>query len=244
MKLISVTSNLSPKIIYQDHELLILDKPAGLVVNRDRSVKEKTLQDWIEDNFQFPIFNFQKGRSGIVHRLDKETSGVLVAAKTPNSFSHLLGQFKQRQIKKKYLALVYGKVFPREGEISLPIARSRVNRKKFAVSLVGKKSYTRYRLLINYPSGPYGLLAVWPTSGRTHQIRVHLKSLGYPVVGDKKYSGRKQSRSDRQWCPRQFLHACQLKLIHPQKKKELSFSSPLPKELKKVLEMIGPGEKI
>lgn len=223
---------LTPKTIFKDKTLLVLDKPAGLVVNQVVSSQAKSLQEWLRAKKLSLI-----PRSGIVHRLDKETSGLLVVAKTLEAFEDLQKQFKERKVEKKYLALVHGQVFPSEGEINLPVSRSPFDRKKFGVFLGGRPSKTNYKVKKNYSfkGENYTLLELSPKTGRTHQIRVHLKHVGYPIVGDAKYAGRKTVRVDRQWCPRQFLHAAFLSFTHPVTGKKVSFSSKLPADLEAAL---------
>jgi 23S rRNA pseudouridine1911/1915/1917 synthase len=223
------------KVIFEDNFLLVIDKPAGIVVDRARTTKEKTLQDWLEDYLK------TKGggvgnRAGIVHRLDKETSGLLLVAKTEKAFKNLQKQFKERKVTKHYLALVHGQVKPKEGVIKVPIARSPYNRKKFGVFLGGRQSQTKYKVKKYYPD--YTFLELMPKTGRTHQIRVHLKYLGHPIVGDEKYGGRKTVRQDRQWCPHQFLHASFLSFLHPQTGKKIKFISQLPNDLKNSLKRV------
>ena len=255
--------NLSPKVLFEDEDLMVLEKPAGMVVNRATSVEEETVQDWVARNFQFPISNFQLFRNGIVHRLDKETSGLLLLAKTQEAFENLQRQFKERKVKKKYLALVHGKVIPGEGEIKAPVARLPWNRERFGIVLGGREAVTRYEVIRyfedgrwkmdledgsldkrikksknqdqEYPTSNFSLLNVYPQTGRTHQIRVHLKYLGHPIVGDFFYAGRKTARNDRKFCPRIFLHASFLGFTHPVSGKKLEFNSPLPEELTQVL---------
>ncbi len=228
----------TPKIIFQDTAILVLDKPAGWVVNRAETTQgEETVQDWLDNNFQFPIFNFQTLRNGIVHRLDKETSGLLLVAKTPEVFANLQAQFKQRKVHKKYLALVHGKIDPAQGVIKAAISRSPFDRKKFGIFLGGREAETRYKTIFNFQFSifkkeEFTLLELEPKTGRTHQIRVHLQYLGHPIVGDEKYGGRKTARSDRKWCPRQFLHASYLSFNHPQTGKRVEFSSNLPADLR------------
>lgn len=223
---------LTPKIVFQDQTLLVIEKPAGLVVNQVPSSKDQSLQEWLRAKKLSLI-----PRSGIVHRLDKDTSGLLVVAKTLEAFEDLQRQFKERKVEKKYLALVHGQVAPSEGEINLPVSRSPFDRKKFGVFLGGRPSKTNYEVKKHYSfkGEEYTLLELFPKTGRTHQIRVHLKHLGYPVVGDAKYAGRKTVRLDRQWCPRQFLHAAYLSFTHPVTGKKVSFTSPLPADLEAAL---------
>lgn len=208
---------------------MVLEKPAGLVVNRARTVKEKTLQDWIEEKVRSSIG--LKGRSGIVHRLDKETSGLILVAKTKKTFQDLQQKFKERKIKKKYLALVHGKLEPRKGEIVLPVGRTKSDREKFGVRVEGRRARTKYKILRYYETkilGDLSFIELEPLTGRTHQLRVHLAFLGHPIVADLKYGG-KRGRKDRLFCPRHFLHACYLGFDRR------SFTSPLPLELENAI---------
>ena len=240
----------SPKILYEDNFFLVLDKPAGLVANRSQTTKGLTLQDWIESNLKFKIENLGRYRSGIVHRLDKETSGVILVAKTPKVFENLQCQFKERRVKKRYLALVHGRVESAEGTVRAPISRSPFDRKKFGIFLGGREAETKYKILRYYDMpasrdsfgmkklGKFTLLELSPKTGRTHQIRVHLKYLGHPVVGDEFYAGRKTARADRYWCPRQFLHASAISFFHPATGKLIEFCSSLPKDLENALKYL------
>lgn len=195
-------ANSEPQIIYEDEAVLVVNKPAGMVVNRAQSVKGETVQDWAER------------RSGLlVHRLDKETSGVMVIAKTPEALEALQRQFKARQVTKIYVALVYGKLVPATGVIAVPLRRSKQNRAKFTVKAGGKSAETEYRVKRYYPG--YSLVELRPRTGRTHQIRVHLAYMGHPVVGDERYAGQKQSRADRLVEPRHRLEAVVLGFYHP-----------------------------
>ena len=218
-----------PEIIYEDEWLLVINKPAGMVVNRAETVGGETLQDWLEKNFQFSIFNFQNLRSGIVHRLDKETSGVMVVAKTRQVFEALQRQFRDRLVTKTYMALVYGKLVPREGNMAVPIGRSKQNREKFGVMAGGRPAETGYRVKEYYDG--YTLVELWPKTGRTHQLRVHLSYLGHPIVGDERYAGEKQRRAGRKVWQRQWLHAAKLSLEHPQTGKRMTWEARLPSEL-------------
>lgn len=224
-----------PKIIFEDKNILVIDKPPGVVVNRVETTKKETIQDWVKNYLKIK----GKGvgdRAGIVHRLDKETSGVLIVAKSQKAFKVLQKQFKERRVEKRYLALVHGRVEPKEGVIEASIARSPFDRKKFGVFLGGRRSKSKYKVR-NY-SRDYTFLELRPTTGRTHQLRVHLKHIGHSVVSDEKYAGRKTARADRQWCPRQFLHASYLSFTHPQTEEKVKFTSPLPLELKKALRKV------
>ena len=246
------------KIVYEDQAILVIDKPAGLVVNRAESVKEKTLQDWIEDylkirNSKFEIRNSAENyffqRSGIVHRLDKETSGVMIVAKTQYALENLQLQFRMRAINKFYRVLVHGRMSPREGSIALPLARNPRDRERFAVSATGRKAVTGWKvqryfdavLKPDVDTGSYqgfSLLEVKPGTGRTHQIRVHLSHLRHPVVSDTRYTGERRAREDRKWCPRLFLHAQFISFTHPITKEMVKFEVPLAEDLKKALELL------
>lgn len=172
-------------------------------------------------------------RAGIVHRLDKETSGILLIAKTPEVFVDLQRQFKERKVEKTYIALVHGKVVPDEGEINVPVGRLSFNRKRFGVVAGGREASTQYKVLsIKYlGKESLSLLELYPKTGRTHQIRVHLKYFNHPVFSDNFYAGRKTARSDRKVLPRLFLHASEIYFTHPTDGKLMSFKSLLPQEL-------------
>ncbi len=231
-----------PKIVFEDSEILVLDKPAGMVVNRAETTKgEETIQDWLERYLKVrrvpqagDACDTFLARSGIVHRLDKDTSGLLLAAKTPKCFLDLQRQFKERTVGKKYLALVHGKVSGKEGEIKAPVGRLPWQREKFGVFPGGRPAETRYRVKKTYVINGqiYTLLEVSPKTGRTHQIRVHLKYIGHPIVADSHYGGRKTARRDLEIFPRMFLHAFYLSFSHPRTGKRLEFSLPLPEDLK------------
>lgn len=231
-------SGLKPEIIFEEASFLVLNKPAGMVVNRAETVKEKTLQDWLENNF--PIFklpNCELRRSGIVHRLDKETSGLILVAKTRSALENLQAQFRDRQVKKKYFTLVHGFIKPESGEVVLPIGRRRQNREKFGIVINGKEGRTKYRVLRycrDRGKGKFSCLEISPLTGRTHQIRVHLAFLGYPVVADLKYAGRR-AKKDRLWCPRMFLHAAYLGFTHPLTARPVEYFSPLPPDLRSAI---------
>lgn len=240
-------------IIYEDKDLLVLDKPAGITVNKsDTTIHEETVQDWIEAriiDLGFRISEFDKDsdfykRAGIAHRIDKETSGILLVAKNKESFEALQAQFKDRKVKKTYIALVHGKVEPGEGEIRVPVGRLPWNRKRFGVLAGGKEAVTRYKVIeTRYKfSGKdkesLSLLELNPETGRTHQIRVHLKYINHPIFADFLYAGRKTSRDDRKDLERVFLHAGGISFYHPKTGEQISFESRLPEELKNFWESL------
>ncbi len=237
------------KVIYEDDYLLIVDKPSGFTVNKaETTVNEETLQDFVEDYLSFASKNAQTDklsdfykRAGIVHRIDKETSGIIVVAKTMESFVSLQQQFKQRIVEKIYVALVHG-LIEHEGEISVPVGRLPWNRKRFGVLAGGKDSLTKYKVLdILYfvqdkVKEALTLLELYPKTGRTHQIRVHLKYINHPIFADPLYAGRKVSRNDRKYLQRVFLHAKKISFNHPKSGDRVEFVSELPQELSNFLD--------
>jgi 23S rRNA pseudouridine1911/1915/1917 synthase len=238
---------MEPKVIFQDDEILVLDKPAGWITNDAESTKGlNTIQEWLSRNFQFPISNFQEYRSGVVHRLDKETSGILLVAKTKEAFYELQRQFKERIVKKTYIALVHGKLEPGEGDIKATVGRLPWRKDRFGILPGGRESSTAYKVLsyCEFPKAKehlrsYSLVEFYPKTGRTHQIRIHAKFLGHPLVSDEFYTGRKTSRADRKWCPRLFLHAQRITFKDPKSKKQLSFMSELPNDLSNSLSLLS-----
>lgn len=226
-----------PKVIFQDEYLLVIDKPAGWITNdAETAIGQSTLQTWLTRQ-KFPLAGNREFRSGIVHRLDKGTSGVLLVAKTQKAFGDLQGQFKERKVRKTYLALVHGRVERDQGDIVAPVGRLPWRRDRFGVLPGGREAKTRYKV-IGYSEKKgkdYTLLELYPQTGRTHQIRIHLKYLGHPIVGDEFYAGRKTARNDRTWCPRLFLHALKISFIHPETAKRVAFESRLPLELEEAL---------
>ena len=241
-------------IIFEDKDLAVINKPAGITVNRAETTKEQeTIQDWAEEKFSIenkilepeqekkfgeegwdPRLDFYK-RGGIVHRLDKETSGMLIIAKNPDSFVNLQKQFKERQVKKTYVALAHGILSPEVGEIKAPVGRLPWNRSRFGVLPGGKDSVTNYSVKKIYhmqkSSEKLSYVELYPESGRTHQIRVHLKYINHPIFSDFLYAGRKTARNDRKFLERVFLHAAKISFYLPSNNKEVTFEAPLPDEL-------------
>ncbi len=219
-------------IIYQDNDIIVVDKPAGMTVHPAPGHPTGTLVNALLA--ACPDLRGIAGtlRPGIVHRLDKDTSGLLVVAKNDRAMRALQRQLKERTVHKTYLALVEGVPKPREGEIDAPIGRHPKNRKKMAVVGGGRESVTRYRVREDIAGGRYALLEVEPITGRTHQIRVHMAATGNAVVGDAVY-GRKSAVAARQ-----FLHAWKLGFNMPLGGREVEFESPLPPDLREALERL------
>ena len=255
-------------IIFEDSEIVVIDKPSGIVCNRSETLQEETLQDWWDGRYDKSLSNFVKSsqtlsedekyfyeRSGLVHRLDRETSGVMVMAKTVNAFISLLKQFKERGVQKTYMALTHGYWTAREGQINLPIARRRDDRKKMGVREDGRESMTNYEVMTEYTSWEFPkelkvddrgyvgftLVSFKPKTGRTHQIRVHAQQMGHPLVGDMDYAGRKRSREDRKWAHRVLLQAQRIEFEHPRNGKRIHFESK-GEELNEVLKYLVPVE--
>ncbi|MBL7064493.1 MAG: RluA family pseudouridine synthase [Anaerolineae bacterium] len=216
-------------IIYEDDALLVVDKPAGMVVHPAYGHASGTLVNAVLAYCPQVADVGGPSRAGVVHRLDKDTSGLILVAKDEEVRAALQRQFKRRQVAKTYLALVEGQVQPREGVIEAPVGRDKRQRKKMAVVRSGRDARTLYRAIERFAN--HTLLEVRPHTGRTHQVRVHLAWLGYPVVGDVVYGRRRQ----RLLQGRHFLHAARLRFIHPTTKEEVEFEAPLPPELAAVL---------
>lgn len=228
----------TPKVIFEDKTFFILDKPAGWISNAAKTTGQTpVIQDWLATNLKSKISNQRTLRSGLVHRLDKETSGLLVVAKTEKAFKALQKEFKQRRVKKTYTTLVHGQVVPEKGTVEAPTGRLPWRRDRFGVLPGGREARTDYRVTAHYRKGnqEFSLLEAFPKTGRTHQVRIHLKYLGHPVVADEFYAGRKTSRGDRTWCPRLFLHAKAITFDHPTTGGKVSFELPLPSDLQKAL---------
>lgn len=228
----------NPKIIFEDDYLFVLEKPSGWITNNAITTNNQpTIQSWLSNNLEFKINNLEF-RNGIVHRLDKETSGILLVAKTKEAFVELQRQFKERLVSKTYTALVHGKVSHPAGVISEPVGRLPWRRDRFGVLPGGREAKTSYKVIsykVNSVGDKFTLLELAPKTGRTHQIRIHLKHIGYPIVADEFYAGRKTARNDRKWCPRLFLHAGEISFMHPKSKKSVSFKAEIPQDLGETL---------
>lgn len=294
-------------ILFEDEDLLVLNKPARMVVNDAMSAPGETVQQWVrlylarETSENIGVvdhssiterrghtgvewqslvpqdFDNQYGspeeifaqRGGMVHRLDKETSGILLWAKNPGSQVELLRQFREREVQKTYECLVHGRVEEREGEVDAPIERSSQNRQRFAVSMSGRPAVTQYQVVAYYqldlekfvaaarqvglfagrPASQvkeqlvdyldYTYLRCQPKTGRTHQIRVHCQHIGHSLVGDQLYQGRKRIKLDDVWCSRHFLHAASIIFVHPRTYHSLEMTAPLSSDLDAILQWLG-----
>lgn len=281
------------EVLYEDDDLVVVNKPPGVVVNRAKSVPGSTLQDWMDERYHIPqrlntgelsqdkswwslipeSFDNSYGepenifveRSGMVHRLDKDTSGVLVLGKNPGAMIALMTQFQQRSVHKMYQCLVHG-IFKQDQDIiRLPLGRSQHNRQRFAVIAEGRPAETEFAVTGRYTFNDekllkiatqagestekelqqklklyegFSLLECLPKTGRTHQIRVHFSHVQHPLVGDKLYVGKKRVKLDELWCPRQFLHAARIQFTHPRTAELLTVTAPLSKDLSQALQYL------
>jgi 23S rRNA pseudouridine1911/1915/1917 synthase len=232
-------------VLYEDSDLAVINKPAGLVCHAGAGVRSGTLVNALL--YRIGTLNAgDPGRPGIVHRLDKFTSGVMLVAKNNPAHRHLSQQFKNRQVRKEYAALVYGSPSPPSGTIDMPLGRDPKNRKKMSIHAHRKRTaVTHYVVEENY--GFVSLLNVRIETGRTHQIRVHLSQKGHPIVGDSLYGGNRIQNlpaklvDAAQNMQRPFLHSRRLEFHHPRSGALLSFCSPLAPELSRFLSIIRSG---
>lgn len=234
-------------VIFEDDILAVINKPAGMIVHPGAGVTSGTLANAIAFRFQNDAANESEGprsnRVGIVHRLDKDTSGLIVVAKNELTAEKLSAQFHDRKVSKSYIALVHGFVRKLTGKIEEPIARDRSNRTKMAVNKNGRNAVSFYKVRKRYER--YTLLDVDIRTGRTHQIRVHMAHLNHPIIGDETYNeGRDKTIQDAQVrsgiskLGRFFLHAEKLSFTHPVTKERLEFVQPMPSELIALLELL------
>lgn len=228
----AIGEELPLEILYEDEVLLVVNKPSGMVTHPAKGNFRGTLTNAVVYHLQksAPCARKEWGeknlRPGIVHRLDKETSGVLLIAKNRFALENLADQFRSRTVKKVYRALVEGKVSYAQGEIQAAIGLD-PKKRKMAVTSAGRAAKTSFRVLKKFSDSTY--LEVVPLTGRTHQIRLHLAKIGYPVIGDGLY-GKK-----REGVPRLMLHALSISVFHPKTKRRMTFSAPLPKDFTTVL---------
>ena len=248
--------NFKLNIVYEDKDLIVLNKPAGIVMHPGAGNFDNTIVNALINHDKDCLSNIGgELRPGIVHRIDKNTSGLIVIAKNNQSHEHLSSQFSKHSIQRVYELLIWGKVRPSKGKVETLIARSSSNRQIMQVSdIKGKKAITNYKTLEvfeNKNTPTLSLLECKLETGRTHQIRVHVNYLGNSIVGDDKYKKKfkKIKNVDKDLekllmnLNRQFLHAKILGFIHPRKKKEMIFSSILPQELEIILKKLRNTNK-
>ena len=219
-------------VVFEDEHLIVIDKPAGMTVHPAPGNEDHTLVNAVLAYVPNIEGIGGEQRPGIVHRLDKDTSGLIVVAKNERAHAHLSDQFKSREVNKVYLALVVGHPSPPEADIDAPIGRHPQDRQRMAIVSTGRPAITRYRVVTSYKRAT--LVEARPRTGRTHQIRVHLASVGHPVVGDAVY-GRPVSGLSRQ-----FLHAHRLAFQHPASEEVVQFSAELPDDLSSYLDRLTP----
>jgi 23S rRNA pseudouridine1911/1915/1917 synthase len=232
-------------ILYEDPSIIVVDKPAGMVVHPAPGNPSGTLVNALVHHCKDLAGINGVLRPGIVHRLDKETSGVMVVAKNDEAYHQLTKQFKNRTIEKVYLAIARGKFSQEEGSIDLSIGRHPSERKRMSTrTRRGRPAVTRWKVIERFNG--LTLLEIFPKTGRTHQIRVHLSAMGHPLLGDALY-GKKGGVQDPmikeclRMLNRQALHACRLGLTHPRTGERIEFTAPLPKDMKDVLEWLRSG---
>ena len=233
------------EIVYEDDTLVVVNKPAGLVVHPAAGIHSGTLANALAYHFQQLPDSGAGVRPGVVHRLDRDTSGLMVVAKTEAALEHISDQFRDRSVFKSYVALVHGRLSTDSGRIEQPLARDRANRTRMAVVRGGRSALSLYR--VRQRLDRFTLLDVELKTGRTHQIRVHLAWLKHPVVGDETYgAGRDNTIQDARLrahvrnLGRHFLHAERLAFTHPQRGNRVEFNAPLPAKLVELLNALEP----
>ena len=215
-------------VLYEDERLLVINKPPGLVVHPAPGNWRGTLVSALLHHWRGPRPGLDPGRPGIVHRLDKDTSGVLVIAKDPETLTALGTQFRRREVEKQYVALVWGRLRTQRGTISEPIGRNPVHRTRMAVRRGGREALTAFEVIERFDE--VTMVRLFPRTGRTHQLRVHLAAIGHPIVGDAVY-GRARNRKGELLIQRQALHAEQIVFLHPATGERMRFAAPLPPDL-------------
>ena len=224
--------NIPLEVLYEDSDIIVINKPKGMVVHPANGNPDGTLVNAIMAKCKDSLSGIGgEIRPGIVHRLDKDTSGVIIVAKNDKAHIKLSEDLKNHKIKKTYIALVRGIIKENEATINMPIGRSKQDRKKMAVDKNGKKAITHFKVLKRY-NEKYTLLEINIETGRTHQIRVHLSHIGYPIIGDTTYSNGKNEWGVIGQC----LHAKSLKFEHPITGKEMLIEADLPEYFQKILE--------
>ena len=218
-------------VIYEDNDIIVINKPKGMVVHPANGNPDGTLVNAVMNKCKDSLSGIGgEIRPGIVHRLDKDTSGAIIVAKNDKAHIALSEQLKNHEVKKTYLALVRGIIKENEATINMPMARSKKDRKKMDVDKDGKEAITHFKVLGRYKN-KYTLLQINLETGRTHQIRVHLSHIGYPIIGDEVYSNGKNEWNVSGQC----LHAWKLEFIHPITGKKISLEAEIPDYLKNII---------
>ncbi|MBL0699651.1 MAG: RluA family pseudouridine synthase [Desulfosarcina sp.] len=230
-------------ILFEDIDIIVVNKPPGLVVHPAPGHYTGTLVNGLLYHCPDLVDTGEQFRPGIVHRIDKDTSGLLVIAKNRQAHNRLADQFKSRTIKKNYLALVHGKMESQHGRISLPIGRHPVQRKKMStISRKSREAVTLWKVKEFFENAT--LIEINLKTGRTHQIRVHTAALGHPVLGDQIYGGKKREKLVEEKIFRQMLHAWRLEFLHPIKGNRFFFEAPIPSDMEQVLSALRSGGKL
>lgn len=223
--------NIPIDIIYEDNDIIVVNKPKGMVVHPANGNPDSTLVNAVMAICKDSLSGIGgEIRPGIVHRLDKDTSGVIIVAKNDKAHINLSEQLKEHKIEKTYIALVRGIVKENEATINMPIARSIKDRKKMDINKKGKEAITHFKVLHRFDN-KYTLLSINIETGRTHQIRVHLSHIGYPIIGDEVYSNGKNEWNIKGQC----LHAWKIKFTHPINGNEMELEAPIPEYLKNII---------
>jgi 23S rRNA pseudouridine1911/1915/1917 synthase len=238
--------DLEIEILYEDEDLLVVEKPSGLVVHPAAGHFSDTLVNALVHKIKDLSMGFAEQRPGIVHRLDKDTSGILVVAKNDFSQAHLVQQFKERRIHRIYYALVFGVPTKPKGRVESFLGRHPQERKKFCSLPQGKLAITHYQTLKVSPQGVSLLLCQLET-GRTHQIRIHMSELGHPILGDNLYGGLRRAKGLKSQALRESvlslnrlaLHAAELGFVHPKTGAQLKFTSPWPENMQSLIHTLG-----
>lgn len=225
------------EVIYEDNDIIVVNKPKGLVVHPANGNPDGTLVNAIMAICKDSLSGIGgEIRPGIVHRLDKDTSGLLIVAKNDKAHINMSEQIKNRQVNKTYIALVRGTITENEGTIDMPIGRSTKDRKKMAVTKNGKQAVTHFKVMGRYTKNDnsYTLLEVKIDTGRTHQIRVHMTEIGHPLIGDIVYSNGKNEFGVVGQC----LHAYKLDFKHPTTQKQMKLEAPIPQYFQEIIEIL------
>ncbi len=237
-----VAQDIELDVVYEDAQIAVVDKPAGIAVHAGAGRQDGTLVNALLARYPEMSTLEPKERPGIVHRLDMDTSGLMVVARTPFAASRLIADIKARQVERRYIALVLGQLPRGAGLIDRPIGRHPTRRTRQSVIEGDKPARTRFASRGNYKVGDnyVSLVELKLETGRTHQIRVHLQAIGYPIIGDPTYGVSLPALP----LDRQFLHAYRLEFEHPETRKRLAFESSLPGDLRRIMARVGPSNTV